>query len=87
MAYHYEYMVKVGEIREQESYGNASQDAKWKLSMEEEMHALAVEIQAQDEPDRLRKLRDGSDEDRSGTPGPNRRAGLEDRIHGEPDRR
>ena len=40
MAHHYAYMTKVAEICELESYVEASQDARWKLAMEEEMHAL-----------------------------------------------
>ena len=35
------YMTKVVEICELESYAETPQDARWKLAMEEEMHALA----------------------------------------------
>ena len=41
MAHHYVYMTKVAEVRKLESYAEASQDAKWKSAMEEEMKALA----------------------------------------------
>ena len=33
--------VKVVEVREPESYAEASEDARWKSAMEEEMRALA----------------------------------------------
>ena len=47
----------------------------------------SVEIQAQHGPDRLHKLRAGSDENCLARPGPDRRAGLEERIHVEPEDR
>ena len=42
IAHHYAYMTKVAEVRELESYVEASQDAKWKSAMEEEMWALTT---------------------------------------------
>ena len=41
MVHHYVYMVNVATVRELKSYAEASQDAKWKSAMEEEMKALA----------------------------------------------
>ena len=42
IAHHYAYMSKVVEVREPKSDGEASQDAKWRLDMEEEMQELNV---------------------------------------------
>ena len=36
-----EYMTRVVEVREPESYANAAKDANWCVVMEEEMHELA----------------------------------------------
>jgi hypothetical protein len=40
MAHHYAYMTKVAEMREPESYAEATKDANWHAAMEEEMRAL-----------------------------------------------
>ena len=40
MAHHYAYMTRVAEVREPESYAEATKDANWRVAMEEEMHAL-----------------------------------------------
>ena len=40
MAHHYAYMTKAVEVCELESYAEASQDAKWRSAMEEEMWTL-----------------------------------------------
>ena len=37
-------MTKVVEIRELESYAKAAQDAKWRIAMGEEMHALVENV-------------------------------------------
>mgnify|MGYP000547718665 CR=1 FL=1 len=42
MARYYPYMTKVAEVREPENYSEASQDAKWGSTMQEEMLALAA---------------------------------------------
>ena len=42
MTRHYAYMIKVAEVWKPESYAEASQDAKWWSTMEEEMGALNV---------------------------------------------
>ena len=42
--YMYVYMTKVVEIRELESYAKAAQDAKWRIAMGEEMHALVENV-------------------------------------------
>ena len=36
-----EYMTRVAEVREPESYAEAAKDANWRATMEEEMRALA----------------------------------------------
>ena len=41
MAHHYAYITRVAEVREPESYAEATKDANWRAAMEEEMHALA----------------------------------------------
>ena len=40
MAHHYAYMSKVAEVREPESYAEATKDANWRAAMKEEMWAL-----------------------------------------------
>jgi hypothetical protein len=40
MAHHYAYMTRGAEVREPESYAEAAEDANWRATMEEEMHAL-----------------------------------------------
>ena len=42
MAHHYAYMMKVASIHDQESFAEASKDAKWQEAMEEEMQVLAA---------------------------------------------
>ena len=41
MAYHYAYMTKVADVREPESYEEATKEANWRATIEEEMCALA----------------------------------------------
>ena len=41
MAYHYAYMTRVVEVLDPESYVEATKDANWRATMEEEMRALA----------------------------------------------
>ena len=41
MAHHYAYMTHVPEMREAESYAEATKDTNWRTAMEEEMRALA----------------------------------------------
>ena len=41
MEHHYAYMTRVAEVREPESYAEATKDANWRAAMEEEMRALA----------------------------------------------
>ena len=40
MVHHYAYMTKVAEVREPQSYAEATKDANWHVAMEEEMRAL-----------------------------------------------
>ena len=37
MAHHYAYMIMVAEVHEPESYVEATKDANWRATMEEEM--------------------------------------------------
>ena len=41
MAHHYAYMTHLAEVREPESYAEATNDANLRAGMEEEMRALA----------------------------------------------
>ena len=41
MTHHYAYMTRVAEVREPESYADATKDSNWRAAMEEEMRALA----------------------------------------------
>ena len=42
MVHHYAYVMKVAEVREPKSYVEASQDVKWRSTMEDEIWALAA---------------------------------------------
>ena len=41
MVHHYAYMTSMAEVREPESYAEATKDTNWRTAMEEEMRALA----------------------------------------------
>ena len=40
MAHHYAYMTRVAEVREPESYVEATKDANWRAAMDEEVRVL-----------------------------------------------
>ena len=40
MEHHYEYMRRVAEVREPESYVEAAKDTNWRAPMEEDIRAL-----------------------------------------------